>query len=79
MGRRAMTTEEEVGHQSDTATLWRALGRVEGAVSALLEGQREIKMQLASVNRRVDRLLYAIMAVGGAAIAAAFVSRFVGG
>ena len=38
----------------------------------------EIQAGLREVNRRVDRLFYTILAVGGAMIVAVFASRFVG-
>ncbi len=49
------------------ADMWRAIGRLEGATAALLEGQREIKASLLefqrenrvgleSANQRIDRL-----------------------
>ena len=53
--------------------------------AALLENQRrtdamvlDLQAGLRDVNRRVDRLFYAILAIGGAMIAATFASRFVG-
>ena len=53
----------------------------------LREGQQEIKQELRDefkadlreMNRRIDRMFYAILGIGGALIVAAFASRFVGG
>jgi hypothetical protein len=53
------------------ADMWRAIGRLEGATAALLEGQREIKASLLEVqretraglesaNQRIDRLSHRI-------------------
>ena len=61
------------------ADMWRAIGRLEGATAALLEGQREIKFSLQAVNQRVDRLFYTIPAAGGGVIVAVIASRFIGG
>ena len=88
-----MTTDADTGNQVDAAEVWRAIGRLEGDTAALKEGQREIQANqrdlqagirdlqagLRDVNRRVDRLFYAILAVGGALLAAFFASRFIGG
>ena len=88
-----MTSDAETETQIDTGTLWRTIGRLEGDTAALKEGQREIQANqrdlqagirdlqagLRDVNRRVDRLFYAILAVGGALLAAFFASRFIGG
>ena len=68
-----------------------SIGRLEGDIAALKEGQREIKDSLAEVNRRldsglrearvdldeglretnrrIDRLFYAALAIGGALLA----------
>ena len=80
-----MVTDTDPGNPVN-ADMWRAIGRLEGATAALLEGQREIKddqreikASLQAVNQRVDRLFYTILAVGGAVIAAVIASRFVGG
>ena len=94
------------------ADMWRAIGRLEGATGALLEGQREIKAGLEetqrefrsaleetrrelrtsleenqrefrsaldTTNQRIDRLFYAMIAVGGALVATVLASRFIGG
>lgn len=80
-----MLTDTDPGNPVN-ADMWRAIGRLEGATAALLEGQREIKddqreikASLQAVNQRVDRLFYTILAVGGAVIAAVIASRFIGG
>jgi hypothetical protein len=85
-----MTTDAETGNQIDAAAVWRAIGRLEGEITALKEGQSEIRAEirdvrdgmhdgLREVNRRVDRLFYAILAVGGALFVAIFASRLIGG
>ena len=88
-----MTTNADTGSQVDAAEVWRAIGRLEGDTAALKEGQREIQANqrdlqagirdlqagLRDVNRRVDRLFYAILGVGGALLAAFFASRYIGG
>jgi hypothetical protein len=73
-----MTTSFDPGNQADPTDVWRAIGRLEGQTAALLEGQGEIKAELREVNRRMDRLFYAILAVGGALFVAVFASRFIG-
>ena len=80
-----MVTAADPGNPVN-ADMWRAIGRLEGATAALLEGQREIKedqreikASLQAVNQRVDRLFYTILAVGGTVIAAVIASRFIGG
>jgi hypothetical protein len=79
-----MTTGFDHGNQADPAEVWRrAIGRLEGYTTALLEGQGEIKAALDAglreANRHIDRLFYAILAVGGALFVAVFASRFIGG
>ena len=39
----------------------------------------EINRRVEDANRRMDRLFYAIIGVGGAIVVAIFASRFVGG
>jgi hypothetical protein len=72
-----MTTESD--NQVDATAIWRAIGRIEGDITSLKEGQGEIKADLREVNRRVDRLFYAILAVGGGLFVAIFASRLIGG
>ncbi len=57
---------------------WRAIGRLEGTADALLEGQRELREGQRDLNRRMDRLFYTILGIGGAIIVAVFASRFIG-
>ena len=63
---------------------------MEGAANALLEGQRELrkgqqeqraelKADLREVHRRVDRMFYAILGIGGALLVSVYASRFIGG
>ncbi len=73
-----MVTDTDPGNPVN-ADMWRAIGRLEGATAALLEGQREIKSSLQAVNQRVDRLFYVILAGGGAVVATVIASRFIGG
>ncbi len=72
-----MTTESD--NQVDATAIWRAIGRIEGDITSLKEGQGEIRADLREVNRRVDRLFYAILAVGGGLFVAIFASRLIGG
>ncbi len=78
-----MTTETETANQVDAAAVWRAIGRLEDDTAALKEGQREIKADLQAglreVNRRVDRLFYAIIGATAALFVAILASRFIGG
>ncbi len=70
------------GNQPDESgsLLWRAVGNLEANVIRLLEGQQklgdsqqqlqqEVRVAQADTNRRVDRLLYAVLGVGGGVIA----------
>lgn len=72
----------------DYGELRHTLGRVEGRVESLAEGQRDLREEqrqsmeetrsgFAEVNRRIDRLFYAILAVGSAFIAALLADRFI--
>ena len=79
-----MTTDADA--QIDAAAIWRAIGRIEGEVASLKEGQAEIRAEirvvrdgLREVTRRVDRLFYAVLAVGGGLFVAIFASRLIGG
>ena len=56
---------------SQLSEIWRAIGRLEGTSSAILDGQREL-------NRRIDRLFYTTLGVGGAIIVAVLASNFIG-
>ena len=87
-----MTTGTEPEGQVDAREVWRAIGRLEGSVDALKEDVREIRddqrqireelseirAALVEVNRRVDRVYYTMLGMGGALLAAIFASRFVG-
>ena len=64
---------------SELSEIWRAIGRLEGTTNALLEGQQELKQGQCELNRRMDRMLYAILAGGGALLVVMFANRFVGG
>ena len=75
--------------QADSDNIWHTLGRLEegsrrleqrlsSLETAMLENQRRTDAALLEVNRRIDRLFYTIIAVGGAMIVATFASRFVG-
>lgn len=67
---------------SELSEIWRAIGRLEGTANALLEGQRRqenrIDTGFQEVNRRIDRLFYTVLGIGGAIVVAVFASRFVG-
>ena len=67
---------------SELSEIWRAIGRLEGTANALLEGQRRqenrIDTGFQEVNRRIDRLFYTTLGIGGALVVAVFASRFIG-
>ena len=74
--------------QVDYGELRHTLGRVEGRVESLAEGQREIREEMragqnenrsgfAEMNRRIDRMFYAILAFGGGVVAAVLADRFI--
>ena len=55
-----MTTQTQP-ERIDAAEVWRAIGRLEGQVGILVEGQRELRAWMI-------RMLYAIIGIGGALI-----------
>ena len=70
----------------DYGELRHTLGRVEGRVESLAEGQRDLREDqrqsreetrngFAEVNRRIDRLFYAMLAIGGGLVAAVLADR----
>ncbi len=66
-----MTTETQQGQQIAVAEVWRGIDRLEGRMDSLES----------AVNRlsdRVDRLLYLILAIGGASIASIWISNLFG-
>ncbi len=74
---------------ADSDNIWHTLGRLEeglrrleerlGSLEAtMLENQRRTDTALLEVNRRIDRLFYAVIAIGGALLVATLVGRFVG-
>ena len=78
---------------SQLSEIWRAIGGLEGTGNALLEGQRELKegqeqmkqelraefrADIREVNRRIDRLFYLILGIGGALVVSVYASRFIG-
>ncbi len=65
------TNTEEQRQQVDATEVWRAIGQLEGKQDMILE-------RLDRLETRVDRLLYAMIGIGGALFVAMFVSRFVG-
>ena len=86
----APTPTDPDASPSELSEIWRAIGRLEGAANALLEGQRELrkgqqeqraelKADLREVHRRVDRMFYAILGIGGALLVSVYASRFIGG
>ena len=66
----------------DAVTFARALGRLEGSTEALESGQGELRRALddglREVNRRIDRLFYAMLGIGGALIVAVLASNYLG-
>lgn len=65
-----MAREIDRGIESDAAA-WRAIGRLEGDLSGLREDVREL-------GRRVDRLFYAVIGMGGALLATILATRYFG-
>ena len=74
----------------DYGELRHTIGRVEGRVESLAEGQREIREEqrhsreesrngFGEMNRRIDRLFYTILAFGGVVVAAVLADRFIAG
>ena len=77
-----MTTDAETNQQAEytnIAELSRAIGRLEGVVEALVEGQRQLNEGLRETNRRIDRLQYTMIGFGTALIVAVVVSNLFGG
>ena len=81
----APTPTDPAASPSELSEIWRAIGRLEGTADALLEGQRDLREGQRDLregqrdlNRRMDRLFYTILGIGGAIIVAVFASRFVG-
>ena len=64
----ARETDGEI--ESDVAA-WRAIGRLECNLSGLREDVREL-------GRRVDRLFYAVIGMGGALLATILATRYFG-
>ena len=60
-----MTTETQQGQQIDAVEVWRAIGRLEGAMK--------------SVKDSVDRLFYLILGIGAATIASVWANNLFGG
>ena len=74
---------------ADSDNIWHTLGRLEEGLrrleerlssleATMLENQRRTDTALLEVNRRIDRLFYAVIAIGGALLVATLVGRFVG-
>ena len=63
---------------SESSEMWRAIGRLEGTSNAILEGQQDLREGQHELNRRIDRLFYTILGVGGAIIVAVLASNFIG-
>ncbi len=53
-----MATDAETGTQVDAAAVWRAIGRMEGDMAALKDGQQEtnrrLETGLSETNRRLE-------------------------
>ncbi len=68
--------------EGDTTALKEGQRELQAGQRELQAGQRELQAALQaglrSVNQRVDRLFYAMLAVGGALLTAIFASRFIG-
>ena len=64
---------------SESSEIWRAIGRLEGTDNALLDGQQDLKQGQRELHRRMDRMFYAILGIGGALLVSVYASRFIGG
>ena len=62
-----MTTQTQP-ERIDAAEVWRAIGRLEGQVGVLIEGQRELREEIREVRAWMIRMFYAIIGIGGALI-----------
>ena len=70
-----MATEQPLEPSVESnAALWLAVGHLQSDVARLIEGQSELRTDLAETNRethrRIDRLFYAIIGVGAGVIGA---------
>ena len=65
-----MARETDGGIESDVAA-WRAIGRLEYNLSRLRKDFREL-------GRRVDRLFYAVIGIGGALLTTILATRYFG-
>ena len=65
-----MARETDGGIESDVAA-WRVIGRLEYNLSGLRKDVREL-------SRRVDRLFYAVIGMGGALLATILATRYFG-
>ena len=67
---RLTALESRVGNVAErVASLEGQVGEMSVALQDLKEGQREIRAEIRELNRRIDRLLYAVVVVGGIIIA----------
>ena len=66
-----MTTETD-------AEIWRAIGRLEGKVDVLADKVDDLAASQMKITRRIDRLFFAVLGIGGALFVAIIASRFVG-
>ena len=64
--------------QTDTDNIWHTLGRLEEDQRRTEVAIRDLQEGLRDVNRRIDRLFYAIIGVGGAIVVAVVVSNYLG-
>ena len=73
---------------SEKAKFWRAVGRLEGTVTVLVEGQRGLKeshqkretpysADLCKFIRRLDQLFYLITGGGAALVATILAARYI--
>ena len=67
---------------AELSEIWRAIGRLEGTANAVLEGQRrqddKIDTGFREMNRRIDRLFYLILGIGGALLVSVYATQFIG-
>lgn len=57
-----------IASESQFSNLWRAVGRLESNVERLLQVQERLERSISETNRRIARLLYAVIALGGGTI-----------
>ena len=79
-GQRQMRSDMDAGLGQMRSDVDAGLGQMRSDMDAGFQQMRsDMDAGLREVNRRVDRLYYAILAIGGALVVAVIASRFIGG